>query len=225
MRQPVMLALLIACKASSQDESAAQQDLTVSAAGESPSAIARTTPHHAHGKLRFVAKAGDATQTRTYTVEADGNQLAFASDGVRIERPGAAPVGMALAALTLSRGVHGEIVGPADSADEETTNELRWLFVAWPDSPLGAGARWRYEEHFHTAVGPVTQTLDYQLVRRTATEAEVHLAVDAQTKSLGPYAHASGVITVPLGEPWRLPRGSFSFSGQASGTLEIAPVD
>ena len=222
----VLPALLVACKSSSRDKGAARDELVVSTAGESPVRVARASAHHAHGKLRIVAKAGDTTQTRTYAVDADGSQIALASNGVTAARPGAAPVSAAVAALSLTLGAHGEVVAPAQAADEETANELRWLFAALPDAPIGKGARWRLEQHFASSVGPVTQQLDYQVVDRDADQLELHLEADAQTRSLGAFAHGNGMIIIPLGDAWRLPRASLSFSNaQATGTLEIAPVE
>ena len=240
----VLVGLVTGCKGKAADEPDPRASLIVEAPGDSPAVVARSVDKAWHSKLRIIATSGDTKQTRDYTVVYDGSHIALdSSNGVTTERPGAEPMYNAVAALSLAIGPHGEIdapgarpeppheikssddigrVPPGAIPDEETANELRWLFVAIPSDAIGVGAQWRLEQDFYTAVGPVHQSIHYKLVRRDATELEVQVTADAQSKHMGPYGHSSGTVVIPLGSARHVARGSFSFS---SGTLEMAPIE
>lgn len=220
------------------------RSVIVVAHGESPHLVARAVAKNDRGTLRIVVKSGDVTQTRVYNVEANGANLALNSTGVTTERPDNAPIHSAVASLRLTIGRYGEIVAPGqpprseipssaslaeDNAralpDDETVNELRWLFVPLPDEPIGPGAHWRFEQDYYSPYGPVHQSAEYELVRRDHNHLEVHVDVISKTKVAGA-VRASGTVLVPVGTAWRTPRATLTFSNpQASGTIDMAPLD
>ena len=224
-----------------------QAALTVESAGATPANVVRATPNHEHGKLQIVVRSGDVKQTRVYSVEVVAGRIDLTSDGVTEERPGAAPVSAAVASLALQLGPRGEIAakGPSTSPptrfassadyeasrrnenpDEETTEELSWLFAPLPADAIGEGAKWRFEQEYYSSLGPIHEATRYELLGRDANELRVRVEEHAHTmgNEFG-RGTVTGTVTIPLGA-WRLPRGSFAFTNRnMSGTIEMTPID